>query len=59
MKFLLLFLLLPLLTAAQDRPVGRAFATRSEVMARNGIACTSHPLPPQRHSIYCERAAPQ
>lgn len=29
---------------AQDRPVGRAFATRSEVMARNGIACTSHPL---------------
>lgn len=29
---------------AQDRPVGRTFATRSEVMARNGIACTSHPL---------------
>lgn len=29
---------------AQDRPVGRAFATRSEVMARGGIACTSHPL---------------
>ncbi len=29
---------------AQDRPVGRAFATRTEVMARNGIACTSHPL---------------
>lgn len=36
--------LLPLLLAAQDRPVGRTFATRSEVMARNGIACTSHPL---------------
>jgi gamma-glutamyltranspeptidase / glutathione hydrolase len=43
MRFLPL-LLLPLLAHAQDRPVGRAFATRSEVMARNGIACTSHPL---------------
>ncbi|MCB0527642.1 MAG: gamma-glutamyltransferase, partial [Saprospiraceae bacterium] len=29
---------------AQDRPLGKVFATRSEVMARNGIACTSHPL---------------
>ena len=44
MRLLLTFLLLPLLAAAQDRPVGRAFATRSEVMARNGMACTSHPL---------------
>ena len=35
---------LPLSIFAQDRPVGRGFATRSEVMARNGIACTSHPL---------------
>lgn len=35
---------LPLSIFAQDRPVGRSFATRSEVMARNGIACTSHPL---------------
>ncbi len=37
-------LLLPLLAPAQDRPIGRSFATRTEVMARNGIACTSHPL---------------
>lgn len=29
---------------AQDRPLGRTFATRTEVMARNGMACTSHPL---------------
>jgi len=29
---------------AQDRPVGRAFATRPEAMSRGGIACTSHPL---------------
>ncbi|MBP6828766.1 MAG: gamma-glutamyltransferase, partial [Saprospiraceae bacterium] len=29
---------------AQDRPLGRAFATRTEVMAQHGIACTSHPL---------------
>ena len=35
---------LPCSLLAQDRPVGRSFATRSEVMARNGIACTSHPL---------------
>lgn len=29
---------------AQDRPLGRPFATRTEVMAQHGIACTSHPL---------------
>lgn len=32
---------------AHDRPVGRLFATRSEVMAQNGIACTSQPLATQ------------
>ncbi len=32
------------LAHAQDRPLGRAIATRSEVMAQHGIACTSHPL---------------
>jgi gamma-glutamyltranspeptidase / glutathione hydrolase len=41
---LALSLLAHTLLSAQDRPVGRAFATRSEVMARQGIACTSHPL---------------
>ncbi len=33
--------------AAQDRPVGKAFATRSEVIARHGMACTSQPLASQ------------
>ena len=33
--------------SASDRPVGRGFATRSEVMARHGIACTSQPLATQ------------
>lgn len=32
---------------AADRVTGRAFATRSEVMARNGMACTSQPLATQ------------
>ncbi len=29
---------------AQDRLTGRSFATRSEVIAQHGMACTSHPL---------------
>lgn len=41
---ILLFFLACASAHAQDRPVGRSFATRTEVMARNGIACTSHPL---------------
>lgn len=32
---------------AQDRPTGKLFATRSEVMARHGMACTSQPLATQ------------
>lgn len=28
----------------EDRITGRSFATRSEVIARHGMACTSHPL---------------
>ena len=32
---------------AQDRITGRAFATRSEVIARNGMAATSQPLATQ------------
>ena len=32
------------LSPAQDRITGRAFATRSEVIARHGMACTSQPL---------------
>ncbi len=32
---------------AQDRITGRAFATRSEVIAKNGMVATSHPLATQ------------
>lgn len=32
---------------AQDRLNGKTFATRSEVMAQHGMACTSHPLATQ------------
>lgn len=32
---------------AQDRVTGLNFATRSEVIAQNGMACTSHPLATQ------------
>ncbi|MFH0947133.1 MAG: gamma-glutamyltransferase [Planctomycetota bacterium] len=32
---------------AGDRVTGRSFATRSEVIARNGMACTSQPLATQ------------
>lgn len=44
-----LFLLLTSLhlSQAQDRLSGRSFATRSEVLARNGMAATNHPLATQ------------
>ena len=32
---------------AQDRTMGRSFATRSEVIAKHGMAATSHPLATQ------------
>ncbi|HXG48235.1 MAG TPA: gamma-glutamyltransferase [Methylomirabilota bacterium] len=32
---------------AGNRPVGRSFVTRSEVLARHGMACTSQPLATQ------------
>ena len=34
-------------TYSQDRVTGLNFATRSEVIAQNGMACTSHPLATQ------------
>lgn len=43
--FLLLFLSLQV--SAQDRITGKTFATRSEVIAQNGMAATSHPLATQ------------
>lgn len=38
---------LPLFLFSQDRMTGLIFATRSEVIARNGMACTSQPLATQ------------
>ncbi|WP_321295752.1 gamma-glutamyltransferase [Marinifilum fragile] len=48
-KFIPLFLLLILSinSFAQDRITGFNFATRSEVIAKNGMACTSQPLATQ------------
>ena len=48
LRLLFLLLLIPCLYApAQDRITGRNFATRSEVIAQNGMVCTSHPLATQ------------
>jgi gamma-glutamyltranspeptidase/glutathione hydrolase len=42
-----LLLLIPLVLLSQDRVTGYDFATRSEVIARNGMAATSQPLATQ------------
>jgi len=42
-----IFLLLTGHLIAQDRITGQAFATRSEVIAQHGMACTSQPLATQ------------
>src|SRR5437867_8350024 len=39
--------LMPLLVLAENRPTGRSFLTRSEVLAQHGMACTSQPLATQ------------
>ena len=44
---LVLLLLAPMHAQAGDRITGRAFATRSEVIARHGMAATSQPLATQ------------
>lgn len=44
---LLSFFLFPLALWAQDRVNGATFATRSQVIARHGMAATSHPLATQ------------
>jgi gamma-glutamyltranspeptidase/glutathione hydrolase len=44
---ILLLIILPLSIMAGDRVTGKFFATRSEVMAQNGMAATSHPLATQ------------
>jgi len=44
---LFIILLLPVSLLSQDRITGHDFATRSEVIARNGMAATSQPLATQ------------
>jgi gamma-glutamyltranspeptidase / glutathione hydrolase len=44
--FIIIFIL-PVIAMGQDRVTGRDFATRSEVIARNGMAATSQPLATQ------------
>lgn len=43
----LLLLITSLTTHAQDRITGKSFATRSEIIAKNGIIASSHPLATQ------------
>ncbi|WP_374756617.1 gamma-glutamyltransferase [Dyadobacter bucti] len=47
LKLLLVFLMAGNMAAAQFRFTGRSFATRSETIARNGMAATSQPLASQ------------
>jgi gamma-glutamyltranspeptidase / glutathione hydrolase len=44
---ILIALAIPLLVSGQDRITGHDFATRSEIIARNGMVATSHPLATQ------------
>src|SRR5687767_364234 len=44
---LVLIMAWPLVGFASNRPVGKSFATRSEVIAQHGMACTSQPLATQ------------
>jgi gamma-glutamyltranspeptidase/glutathione hydrolase len=47
-SFAFIFLIvIPFILHSQDRVTGHDFATRSEVIARNGMAATSHPLATQ------------
>ncbi|MBN1820696.1 MAG: gamma-glutamyltransferase [Prolixibacteraceae bacterium] len=46
-SIVILFLLFNFTCNSQDRLTGLNFATRSEVIAQNGIACTSQPLATQ------------
>ena len=47
LTFLLSILISANIVFAQDRIIGKTFATRSEVIAQNGMACTSQPLATQ------------
>ena len=43
----IIIFLLPLILFSQDRITGHNFATRSEVIAKHGLAATSQPLATQ------------
>src|ERR1700760_4969068 len=43
----LFFCMIAINIFSQDRLTGKSFATRSEVIAQHGMACTSHPLATQ------------
>jgi gamma-glutamyltranspeptidase/glutathione hydrolase len=45
--FLILFIIIQFDSFAQDRLTDRNFATRSEVIAGNGMVASSHPLATQ------------
>ena len=47
LRWVLSSLFIPAGLHATQRPVGRAFATRSETIAPDAMACTSHPLATQ------------
>ena len=47
MKWIILLFCLPFSLWAQDRTYGKVGATRSQVIAQNGMAATSHPLSTQ------------
>ena len=46
-SIILCLLVINMILNAQDRLTGKAFTTRSEVIARHGMACTSQPLATQ------------
>jgi gamma-glutamyltranspeptidase / glutathione hydrolase len=47
LTFLIFLFLIPASLLSQDRITGKNFASRSEVIAQNGMAATSHPLATQ------------
>jgi gamma-glutamyltranspeptidase/glutathione hydrolase len=47
LQLIIILVLLPGILPAQDRITGHDFATRSEIIARNGMAATSQPLATQ------------
>ncbi len=46
-KCILFCFLMPMVVFGQDRPYGKLWATRSQVIAQHGMAATSHPLSTQ------------